>query len=139
MTNTCACGNVTVTIKRKPDYVFDCDCNLCRKSGAAWGYFAPEEVEAKGRTMAYSRNDKSIPIVAIHSCTECGSTTHFSLTDTYKAENPNIDQIGVNMRLFDHHQLSGVEIQFPNGSAWSGEGPFGFRRESMTLSSDTPW
>ncbi|MEM9668050.1 MAG: aldehyde-activating protein [Pseudomonadota bacterium] len=139
MTNTCACGSVTVTIKKKPDYIYDCDCNLCRKSGAAWGYFASDEVNADGRTIAFARRDKSIPIVEIHSCAICGSTTHFTLTDTYQTENPDVDQVGVNMRLFDPDQLDGVQIQYPNGSAWSGEGPFGFRREPVTLSSDTPW
>lgn len=139
MTNTCTCGSVTITIKKKPDYVYDCDCNLCRKSGAAWGYFASDQVEADGQTIAFARKDKSIPIVDIHFCTVCGSTTHFTLTDAYQAEHPDVDQTGVNMRLFDLDQLDGVEIQYPSGSAWSGEGPFGFRRESMTLSAETPW
>jgi len=139
MTNTCACGSVTVTVKRKPDFINDCDCNLCRKSGAAWGYFAADDVEADGRTIAFARKDKAVPIVEIHSCAVCGSTTHFTLTDAYQAEHPDVDQVGVNMRLFDADQLDGVQVQYPNGSAWSGEGPFEFRREPMTLSSENPW
>lgn len=139
MTNTCACGSVSVTVKRKPDFVYDCDCNLCRKSGAAWGYFTFEEVIAEGQTIAYSRKDKTVPIVEIHSCAVCGSTTHFNLTEVYKAKHPDVDQVGVNMRLFDADQLDGVEVQYPNGSAWSGKGAFGFRREPTTLSPDNPW
>ena len=139
MTNTCACGSVTVTVNRKPDYIFDCDCSLCRKSGAAWGYFTSDEVRADGHTIAFARKDKTVPIVNIHSCAVCGSTTHFTLTDAYRAQHPDLDQVGVNMRLFDAEQLNGVEIQYPNGCEWSGEGPFGFRRKPTTLSSDNPW
>lgn len=139
MTNTCACGSVIITVKHKPDFIYDCDCTLCRKSGAAWGYFVPDAAHTTGPTFAYSRTDKTVPIVEVHSCTVCGSTTHFTLTDAYRAENPGNEQIGVNMRLFDVDQLEGVEIRYPNGSAWSGSGAFGFRREPVTLSPETPW
>ena len=82
---------------------------------------------------------KTSQSVEIHSCAECGSTTHFTLTPAYKLENPSVDQIGVNMRLFDHEQLCDVEVQYPNGSEWSGKGPFEFRREPITLNPDSPW
>jgi len=139
MTNTCACGGVKVTVNRKPDFIYDCDCNLCRKSGAAWGYFTADEVTAEGQTTAFARKDKKTPIVEIHSCAVCGSTTHFKLTEIYQAEHPDVDQVGVNMRLFDTEQLDGVEVQYPSGSEWSGEGPFGFRRKPETLSPNNPW
>ena len=139
MTNTCACGSVTVTVKRKPDFVNDCDCTLCRKSGGVWGYFTSEEVNVDGRTMAFARADKAVPIVEIHSCAVCGSTTHSRLTDAYKAEHDGVDQVGVNMRLFDIEQLDGVEIRYPNGSGWAGEGPFDYRRPPLVVSSETTW
>ena len=69
------------------------------------------------KPLGHAKPDKSIPIVEIHSC----------------------DQIGVNMRLFGHEQLRDVEVQYPNGSAWSGKGPFEFRREPTTLNPDSPW
>ncbi|NQY15737.1 MAG: hypothetical protein HRT81_18080 [Henriciella sp.] len=75
----------------------------------------------------------------LHSCAVCGSTTHFNLTEDYQVEHPDVDQVGVNMRLFDAQQLDGVEIQYPSGSEWSGEGSFGFRRKPVTLSSGSPW
>ncbi|MEM9054724.1 MAG: aldehyde-activating protein [Pseudomonadota bacterium] len=139
MTSSCACGNVKIRIDRKPDFIYDCNCSLCRKTGGAWGYFTSEEVTAIGATVAFSRSDKASPIVEIHSCGLCGSTTHFLLTEAYKARHPEIDQIGVNMRLFDPELLSGVEIHYPDGKAWSGKGPFKFRRSKMTISSETPW
>lgn len=139
MTNTCACGNVTVTVKERPNFIYDCDCSLCRKSGAAWGYFKTADVQTSGSTIAYSRQDKPVPIVSIHSCSVCGSTTHFTITEAYKSEHPGIDQIGVNMRLFDLEQIEGIEVQYPNGSDWTGEGSFGFRKPAQILNPDNPW
>jgi hypothetical protein len=139
MTSTCACGAVEITIGKPPEYIYDCNCSLCRKTGAAWGYFAPAEVTSVGETIPFIRKDKLQPIVAIHSCAQCATTTHFVLTDSYKAQHPGIDQIGVNMRLFDPETLVGITVHYPNGKDWSGEGPFGFRRKALKISAKSPW
>ena len=43
------------------------------------------------------------------------------------------------MRLFDPEALTGIEIHYPDGKAWSGEGPFGFRKPSLVIGPETPW
>ncbi|MEO0607798.1 MAG: aldehyde-activating protein [Pseudomonadota bacterium] len=139
MTANCACGHVEVTIERKPDFINDCDCGLCRKVGAAWGYFEIGAVTAKGETHSYTRDDKDEPSVQIHSCPHCGSTTHFTLTEACKKRDGVIDHVGVNMRLFDPNALSGVEVRYPSGAAWSGSGPFGYRRPSMIIGETQHW
>lgn len=139
MTATCLCGSVHVTIEERPAFIFDCNCSLCRKSGAAWGYFKPEAVKAEGKTTAFSRTDKSSPAVDIHSCAQCGATTHWTRTESFRAQHGVNDMAGVNMRLFDPDALQGVEIQFPDGKTWSGEGPFGFRRDAFTIAEGTRW
>ena len=139
MTSTCICGAVSVTIDKKPEFIYDCDCSLCRKSGGAWGYFASSAVTTTGTTVPFVRKDKAAPIVEIHSCESCGATTHFELTQSYQSENPSFDQVGVNMRLFSPDELEGVDVYYPNGKDWSGEGAFGFRREQMKISRDLPW
>ncbi len=40
-----------------------------------------------------------------------------------------VDLMGVNMRLFDPAQLSGLKLSFPDGRGWSGEGAWGYARE----------
>jgi len=37
------------------------------------------------------------------------------------------------MRLFDSDQLAGVEVRFPDGKVWSGEGEYEYRRETIIL------
>jgi hypothetical protein len=41
--------------------------------------------------------------------------------------------MGVNMRLADESDLDGVELRFPDGRAWPGEGDFVYVREALIL------
>lgn len=139
MTGNCLCGAVSVTIDVRPDYINDCNCSLCRKVGGAWGYFPSASVTTGGETVAFVRRDKPAAGVEVHSCSTCGATTHWVLTQTFQEQNKSVDQMGVNMRLFDPDELMGVEVRFPNGKDWPGEGPFGYRRPAMTISDSMRW
>ena len=139
MTGSCLCGAVRVTIDVKPEFINDCNCSLCRKLGGAWGYFPSSSVKTTGNTTCFSRRDKEPPGVEVHSCATCASTTHWVLTKSFKEQNPSVDQMGVNMRLFDLDGLAGVEVRFPNGKDWSGEGSFGYRRKALTIGDGAPW
>lgn len=132
MTLTCLCGSVSVTTARKPAFVHACNCDMCRKSGARWGYFAPAEVAVTGASASYRRRDKAEPGAEVHFCPACGSTTHFRMTEGAVAKHGDV-MAGVNMGLADEAELAGVEVRFPDGKAWSGEGEFGYYRASRVI------
>jgi hypothetical protein len=129
---SCHCGRIRIEIGKRPDYINECNCTLCRKSGARWGYFHPSEVAVEGEPRAYRRQDKEDPAVAIHFCANCGSTTHFTLTASAASRFGN-ELIGVNMRLADESDLAGIELRYPDGRAWSGDGGFGYVREARII------
>jgi len=139
MTGNCLCGAVSVTIQERPDFIHDCNCSMCRKSGGAWGYFSPATVTVTGDTISYLRNDKDNAAAEVHTCRTCGTTTHWALSDAFRAQNESADIMGVNMKIFDPHALAGVEVRFPDGKAWAGSGPFEYRRDAMTISAALPW
>jgi hypothetical protein len=124
----CHCGAVTLTLAEKPDYLFDCNCSLCRKHGVLWGYFDPAQVTINGETESYARADRDQPAVNIHFCGTCGCSTHWTPA-------AHIDQkrLGANMRLFDAEDLAGVPLHFPDGAGWDGNGEFEMRRESTVF------
>lgn len=134
---SCHCGKVSVRIERRPEFVHECNCTLCRKAGATWGYFQPSEVTVGGETARYCRNDKPVPGVAICFCPACGSTTHFELTDATIAMFGNT-MLGVNMRLADERELDGIELRYPDGRSWSGEGEFGYVEKARIIGSPSP-
>lgn len=129
---TCLCGQIRVEIRKQPDFLHECNCTLCSKSGARWGYFHPSEVSVEGKSTGYSREDKAEPGAEIQFCAKCGSTTHFILTAGAAAKFGNT-LMGVNMRLADEKDLDGIELRFPDGRAWPGEGEFAYVRAARIL------
>lgn len=139
MTANCLCGAVSVTVSSKPEFIHDCNCSLCRKSGGAWGYFPTGEVATTGDTTSYLRLDKENAAAELQACTHCGTTTHWTFSKSFREQNESIDLMGVNMRLFDPNDLKGVEVRFPNGKDWSGDGPFEYRRDAMMIGESWSW
>jgi hypothetical protein len=132
LTLSCLCGQIRIEIQKQPDFVHACNCMLCSKSGAHWGYFHPAEVSVAGSAKGYSRQDKDDPAAEIHFCQNCGVTTHFTLTDSAVAKFGN-GMMGVNMRLADEEDLAGTELRYPDGRAWSGAGDFAYAQEARIL------
>lgn len=129
---SCLCGEIRVETSKKPDFVHECNCTLCSKSGARWGYFHPSEVSVEGEAQGYSREDKGDPGALLRFCAKCGVTTHFVLTAGAVAKHGNV-VMGVNMGLADEDDLAGVELRFPDGRGWSGQGGFIYVREARIL------
>ena len=129
---SCLCGAVRLTAKR-PDFIHECNCTLCSKSGARWGYFHPDEVRVEGTTSGWSRADKDEPAADLRFCPTCGSTTHFVLTEAAAAKFGNT-MMGVNMLLADEAHLAGIELRFPDGRNWAGAGAeFTYLRDAVVI------
>lgn len=129
---SCHCGQIRITLQKQPDYINECNCTLCSKTGVRWSYFHPSEVAVEGPTQGYCRQDKQEPGAEIHFCANCGSTSHFTLTASTAAKFGNT-LMGVNMWLADQNDLAGMELRYPDGQAWSGEGDFGHVREARII------
>ena len=129
---SCHCGQVRLTVQKRPDFINECNCSLCRKSGARWAYFHPSDVNVEGATKTYCRNDKPDPAAAMQFCANCGSTTHFTLTLSAQARFGNT-QMGINVALADERELAGIELRYPDGKSWSGQGDFSYVREPRIL------
>lgn len=132
LTLTCLCGQIRVKTEKRPDYINECNCALCSKSGARWAYFHPSEVSVEGSPQTYSREDKEEPAADLQFCAKCGSTTHFTLTRSI-AEKLGNTVLGVNMRLADKSDLAGIELRYPDGKAWPGHGEFGYVRDARII------
>lgn len=129
---SCLCGQIRIELKKRPDYINECNCTLCSKSGARWGYFHPSEVSVEGTARGYCREDKAAPATRIQFCANCGSTTHWTLTASAAAKYGDT-LMGVNMLLADEKDLAGIELRYPDGRSWSGEGAFGYVREPRII------
>lgn len=128
----CLCESVTVTLNRRPEDLHECNCRLCRSTGARWAYSTPADAEVRGETHSFLRSDKADAGAHIHFCPRCGTTTHFRLTEAMVARHGDTI-MGINMRLANPEDVAGVELRFPNGRDWDGKGPFDYVRDSVVL------
>lgn len=129
---TCHCGRTRIELQEPPDYINECNCTLCNKTGARWAYFHPSKVDVDGLTSTYVRTDKAEPGACVQFCPTCGVTTHFTLTAGAIARHGDVMR-GVNMRLADESDLAGIELRFPDGLAWPGTGEFSYVRPSRII------
>lgn len=128
----CLCGQIRIELEKRPDFIHECNCTLCSKTGARWGYFHPSEVSVHGPTSGFRRADKDEANAEVHFCPTCGSTTHFVLTESAVSRFGN-SFVGINMWLADASALAGTELRYPDGRSWSGEGEFSYVREACII------
>ena len=71
----CHCTAVRLVVK-KPEWVLDCNCTICRRYGALWTYPQTGEVElveGSDATECYLWGDREL---AFQRCRGCGCVTH---------------------------------------------------------------
>ena len=109
---SCHCGAVRFEISSKPKSVTKCNCSICRKLGAKWAYYHPDEVKVICEPDAsgiYMWNDRDIEF---HHCRTCGCTTHYEGL----GEKP---RRAVNARLMKTQDIEGVPVRlFDGASSW---------------------
>jgi hypothetical protein len=128
----CLCGQVRLALAARPAFIHECNCTLCRKTGARWAYYDPAQVGVTGETRGWIRSDKPEPAADVRFCPACGTATHFTLTEAAAAKHGNT-VAGINMRLADERDLAGIELRYPDGRSWPGEGAFGYVREAKVI------
>ena len=109
----CHCGRSTIRLPRAPDFVIQCNCSLCTKTGFRGVYFGSDELAIDGEFQSYVREDLKQPYLATHRCAHCGTTTHWTpLSD------PPHERMGVNARLVDPALLDGIPVREVDGASW---------------------
>lgn len=108
---SCHCGAVRFSVPAAPEYVNSCNCSVCRRYGALWGYYRPAEVTfaaGAGPTDIYMWGDRDLEF---HRCAGCGCITHWASVD------PTYDRMAVNARLMPPEVLPAVPVRYPDGAA----------------------
>jgi hypothetical protein len=101
---SCHCGAVRLEIESAPEQVTDCACPICRRKGARWAYYSPNQVRItppSGATSIYLWGDRE---ARFHSRKICACSTHWSLVDK------TFDRIGVNARVMAPEVLAAARV-----------------------------
>lgn len=91
---TCHCGRLAWRVGSLPERVTHCNCSICRRYNAVWGYYTRQQVtlvDTDGSAVGYRWNDEVIDFVH---CRVCGCMTHYEDVD----KTPG-DRVAVNFRM----------------------------------------
>ena len=107
LTARCVCGRATVRVPSAPDFIMHCNCSLCTRLGARWGYYPPDELVVDETMLdSFVREDAANPCVRVYRCATCGCATHYRLIrDIGRSFS------GVNAQLFEPDAIAGVEVR----------------------------
>jgi hypothetical protein len=106
---TCHCGAVRFQIAQAPETVTDCNCSICRRTGALWAYYDPAQVvitASEADLGGYVWGDR---MLTLHHCHTCGCTTHWSPLN----ETP---RMGINARLMAPEVLAAAKVRRLDGA-----------------------
>ena len=106
---SCHCGAIHITIADDPVEAGECNCSICRRTGALWTYSAPSRVTVTGAATAYVHGDRTLEL--FH-CPTCGIATHWTAFD------PAYERMGINLRLFDPSLWEPLPRRLIDGASW---------------------
>ena len=106
---SCHCGAIHLLMEEDITDVSECNCSICRRTGALWTYREPSAVEVTGSGVGYVQGDASL---TLWHCGICGVITHWTPSD------PSYNRMGINLRLFDPVLWSELPRQLIDGASW---------------------
>lgn len=128
MTATCHCGATRIQAAQPPRHAKECNCSFCGRAGAVWGYFKPDQLVfvSQDDERTYSASGG---LNRHHFCGRCGMQTWGDSPDWASAYNadgspkegftagsiPEQRIYGVNLRLVDDLDWSGIEVEKMDG------------------------
>lgn len=108
---SCHCNAVRLSVESLPANLTSCNCSICSRYGALWGYFEPEQVtiEAdKESVKSYRQGDEYL---TFHHCTKCGCMTHYDTTE--KMETP---RVAINFRMSENKDIRELPLRYFDGA-----------------------
>jgi hypothetical protein len=93
ITGACHCGDVRWEMDGDTGPVTACNCTICRRYGALWGYdYDGERIRVEGATISYARGEA----IDFHFCPRCGCIAFWR---GRRLEQDGRRRIAVNVRL----------------------------------------
>ena len=108
---TCHCGRITFEVGAELTYVVDCNCSICRRTGALWHPAAESDLRVltgEADLVLYQFNTRT---AKHYFCKHCG---------IHPFIRPRLDpgRWAVNVRCIESVDLSSVKVRSFDGQNW---------------------
>ena len=106
----CHCGQVGWRFDGAPDHATACNCSMCRRRGALWGYgHEGIDVRVDGETAVYVWGDAAL---GTHFCPTCGIVAYWrGLTTDAQGRR----RVGFNLRLAEPEAVADIPVHHLDG------------------------
>jgi hypothetical protein len=110
----CHCGNVTLTIRRLTNDATKCNCSLCRRYAALWGYLTDSEVSVAVGEFGLKSYEHGDRCISFKHCANCGCVTHYTSTPRSGS-----DRVAVNYNMFSSDLIESIRVRcFDGAESW---------------------
>ncbi|WP_235955287.1 MULTISPECIES: GFA family protein [Sphingobium] len=99
---SCHCGTIRVAIEDDPVDAGECNCSICRRTGALWTYRTPSQVMVTGMGVGYMHPD----VVALR------------YVRRHHPQKPAQSDVRPDGHLFDPALWNGLPRRFIDGASW---------------------
>ncbi|MDQ7048930.1 MAG: hypothetical protein Q9M92_05060 [Enterobacterales bacterium] len=110
---SCHCGNVQIKIQHLVAVLHSCNCSICHRYAALWGFHKVAQVFIEVGDFALSRYRWGDEMIDFYFCSHCGSTTHYLALKKSK-----IDRLAINYRLFEPDIYKDLAIKKIDGASF---------------------
>ncbi|KAJ5198296.1 uncharacterized protein N7498_007413 [Penicillium cinerascens] len=111
--SSCHCGAITVTVPRLPKFINVCQCTICRRYGAAWGYYPQNEVKIETKpnavTKQYIWGDRDL---SFNFCDNCGCVCYWWPIRPPSTDERKKNIMGINTNNVNPELLRFVDRKF---------------------------
>ncbi|HDM8047361.1 TPA: aldehyde-activating protein [Vibrio fluvialis] len=110
----CHCGNISLEIPLLTTTATECNCSICRRYGALWGYFTQPEVKVIDQGAGLEQYVWGDQCIEFQRCKGCGCVTHYTA-----APGTGSERLAVNYRMFDAVVQQALIIRhFDGADSW---------------------
>lgn len=74
---SCHCGLIQIEVSSVPVQLTSCNCSVCSRYAALWGYYGPAEVNVSDDKLSGRSYLWGDECVEFFHCQECGCITHY--------------------------------------------------------------
>jgi hypothetical protein len=112
---SCHCGAVRLEVPRAPRTLTDCNCSICRRYGALWGYCTRKDLRveaAPDALVAYSWGDRQLEFAH---CRTCGCVVFWQSAGAQGCD----ARAAINARMLDPADIADAEVRrFDGAVTW---------------------
>ena len=111
----CHCGAIQIQVAQKPNTLTSCNCSICNRYGALWGYYETPKVSINASDSGLSHYSWGEESIDYYRCNKCACVTHYETNEKIEK-----NTTAINFRMAEPSTIESITIRkFDGADTWS--------------------